>query len=124
LIDAGGRPVAQQALITYQARALRQLATLAAYSDKTTIDAEIPAMGEKGQCSLRRTFSAPQSLIYTAVEFVGNTFVKTNVINRALESDVENVQKKTLPYEVPQIQQLKPAPNSIGSCQSSSGGPK
>ena len=85
----------QQALITYEARALRQLTTLAAYSDKTTIEAEIPAIGEKGQCTLRRTFSAPQSLIYTAVEFVGDTLVKTNVIYRVLESDVENAEKKT-----------------------------
>jgi len=87
----------QQALLTYQARALRQLTTLAAYSDKTIIEAEIPAMAEKGQCSLRRTFSAPQSLIYTAVEFVGDTFVKTNVIYRVLESDVERVGKKRGP---------------------------
>jgi hypothetical protein len=97
--ESSSTPVAvlspQQALITYEARALRQLTTLAAYSDKTTIEAEIPAIGEKGQCSLRRTFSAPQSLIYTAVEFVGDTFVKTNVIYRVLESDVENLKKKT-----------------------------
>jgi hypothetical protein len=97
--EASSTPAAvlspQRALITYEARALRQLTTLAAYSDKTTIEAEIPTMGEKGQCSLRRTFSAPQSLIYTAVEFVGDTFVKTNVIYRVLESDVENVEKKT-----------------------------
>ena len=97
--EASSTPAAvlspQQALITYEARALRQLTTLAAYSDKTTIEAEIPAMREKGQCSLRRTFSAPQSLIYTAVEFVGDTFVKTNVIYRVLESDVENAEKKT-----------------------------
>jgi hypothetical protein len=97
--EASSTPAAllspQQALITYQARALRQLTTLAAYWDKTTIEAEIPAMRERGQCSLRRTFSAPQSLIYTAVEFGGDTFVKTNVIYRVLESDVENAEKKT-----------------------------
>ena len=87
----------QQALLSYQARALRQLTTLAAYSDKTIIEAEIPAMAEKGRCSLRRTFFAPQSLIYTAVEFVGDTFVKTNVIYRVLQSDVERVGKKTGP---------------------------
>ena len=97
--EASSTPAAvlspQQALITYEARALRQLTTLAAYSDKTTIEAEIPAIGEKGHCTLRRTFSAPQSLIYTAVEFVGDNFVKTNVIYRVLASDVENVEKKT-----------------------------
>ena len=85
----------QQALLTYEERALRQLTTLAGYSDKTTIEAEIPAMAKKGQCSLRRTFSAPQSLMYTTVKFVGDAFVKTNVIYRVLASDVENVEKKT-----------------------------
>jgi hypothetical protein len=97
--EASSTPAAvlspQQALITYEARALRQLSTLAAYSDKTTIEAEIPAIREKGQCTLRRTFSGPQSLIYTAVEFKGDAFVKTNVIYRVLESDVENAEKKT-----------------------------
>jgi hypothetical protein len=33
--------------------------------------------------------------MYTAVEFVGNTFVKTNVVYRVLKSDVENAEKKT-----------------------------
>ena len=97
--EASSTPVVvllpQQALTTYEAGALRQLTTLAAYSDKTTIEAEIPAIGEKGQCTLRRTFSAPQSLMYTAVKFVGDAFVKTNVIYRVLESDVESAEKKT-----------------------------
>ena len=97
--EASSTPAAvlspQQALITYEARALRQLSTLAAYSDKTTIEAEIPAIREKGQCTLKRTFSGPQSLIYTAVEFMGDAFVKTNVIYRVLASDVENAEKKT-----------------------------
>ena len=86
-----------QALRAYQERALRQLTTLAGYSDTTTIEAEIPAMAEKGKCSLRRTFSAPQSLIYSAVKFGGDSFVKTNVIYRLLESDVERAGKKTGP---------------------------
>jgi hypothetical protein len=87
----------EQALRTYQERALRQLTTLAGYSDKTTIEAEVPAMAQKGQCSLRRTFSAPQSLIYSAVNFGGDTFVKINVIYRLLESDVERTGKQTGP---------------------------
>jgi hypothetical protein len=87
----------EQALRTYQERALRQLTTLAGYSDKTTIEAEVPAMAQKGQCSLRRTFSAPQSLIYSAVNFGGDTFVKINVIYRLLESNVERAGKQTGP---------------------------
>jgi hypothetical protein len=57
--EASPTPTAVLSPHTYEARTLRQLTPLAAYSDKTTIEAEIPAMGEKGQCSLRRTFSAP-----------------------------------------------------------------
>ncbi len=87
----------EQALRTYQERALRQLTTLAGYSDKTTIEAEIPAMAVKGQFSSKRTFSAPQSLDYTATSFVGDNFVKTNVIYRVLESDVEGVEKHMAP---------------------------
>lgn len=86
---------AEQALRTYQERALRQLTTLAGYSDKTTIDAEIPAMAGKGHFSSKREFGAPQSLDYTATNFVGDNFVKTNVIYRLLRSDVERVEKNT-----------------------------
>jgi hypothetical protein len=96
--EASSTPVVvlspQHALSTYEAGALRQLTTLAAYSDKTTIEAETPAIGAKGQCSLRRTLSEPQSLIYTAVQFMGDNFVKTNVIYRVLASDVENVENE------------------------------
>lgn len=87
----------EQALRTQQERTLRQLTTLAEYSDVTTIEAEIPAMAEKGQISLSRTFSAPQSLSYTRVNFMGDPFVKTNVIYRLLESDVQRVGKKSGP---------------------------
>ena len=91
----GRRPIARASARTYQERALRQLTTLAGYSDKTTIEAEIPAMAVKGQFSSKRTFSAPQSLDYTATNFVGDNFVKTNVIYRLLRSDVERVEKNT-----------------------------
>jgi hypothetical protein len=87
----------EQAMQAYQERALRQLATQVGYSDKTTIEAEIPAIAKKGQCSLTRTFSPTQSLNYTAVNFVGDSFVKTNVIYRLLEEDAERVEKRTGP---------------------------
>jgi hypothetical protein len=80
------------ALCRYQERASLQLTALAGYSDETIIEAEIPEMKAKGQLRLRRTFSAPRSLSYTAVDFAGDTFVKTNVIYRLLKSEVKAVQ--------------------------------
>lgn len=84
-----------QALRSYQQRAILQQATLAGYSDEKTIDAEIPTMSKNGHLLLRRTFSAPRSLIYTGVTFVGDNFVKSNVIYRLLSADVERVQDET-----------------------------
>ncbi len=43
---------------------------------------------------MKRAFSAPGSLTYAAVNFVGDTFVKNNVIARLLQSDVDRVQKE------------------------------
>jgi hypothetical protein len=40
-------------------------------------------------------YSAPKSLAFKAVNFVGDGFVKTNVIARMLQSEVENAQKGT-----------------------------
>lgn len=83
-----------QALQAYQARAMRQLTTLAASTDDTIVDAELETTSQRAEFVLKRTFSAPQSLAYTAVTFQGDTFVKNNVIVRLLQSDVDRVQKK------------------------------
>ena len=84
--------VPRRALRTYQDRALRQLATLAEYTDETTIYAEVPAMSKRGELWLTRTFSAPRSIAYTVVKFVGDGFIKNHVIIRLLQSDVKRVQ--------------------------------
>jgi hypothetical protein len=81
------------ALNTYVKLASRQLTDLAAYSDETTIEADLPDTSQHGRYELRRTFQAPKTLAYAAVRFVGDGFVKTNVIIRLLQSEVDHVQK-------------------------------
>jgi hypothetical protein len=85
----------QEALRVYQERALRQRATLAEYSNETTINAEVPAMSERGTFWLKQTFLAPQSMAYTPVKFEGDGFINHNVITRLLQPDVERVHRGT-----------------------------
>ena len=82
-----------QALQAYQARAMRQLTTLAASTDDTIVEAELERTSQRAEFAVKRTFSAPRSLAYTAVTFEGDRFVKNNIIVRLLQSDVDRVQK-------------------------------
>jgi hypothetical protein len=81
------------ALTTYVNLAHRQLNELGAYSDETTIEADLPDTSQHGRYELRRSFHAPKTLAYASVHFVGDGFVKTNVIIRLLQSEVDHVQK-------------------------------
>jgi hypothetical protein len=83
-----------QALQAYQATAIRQLTTLVGSTDDTSVEAKLQRTSQRAEFSLKRTFSAPRSLAYTAVTFQGDTFVKNNIIVRILESDVDRVQKE------------------------------
>jgi hypothetical protein len=83
------------ALQVHDARMQRQTRELAAYSDTTVVEAELPQTAQKGRYQLQRMYSAPKSLAFKAVNFVGDGFVKTNVIARMLQSEVENAQKGT-----------------------------
>ena len=82
-----------QALQAYQARAMRQLTTLAVSTDDTSVEAELERTSQRAEFVVKRTFSAPRSLAYTAVTFEGDRFVKNNIIVRLLQSDVDRVQK-------------------------------
>jgi hypothetical protein len=83
-----------QAMEAYQARAMRQLTILAVSTDDTSVEAELERTSQRAEFVLKRTFSAPRSLAYTAVTFQGDTFVKNNIIVRLLQSDVDRVQKE------------------------------
>ena len=81
------------ALQTYLNLAERQLTELGASSDTTVVEATLPDTAQKGRFVLTRNFMAPKSLAYGAIKFVGDGFVKTNVITRLLQSEVDHVEK-------------------------------
>ena len=81
------------ALSTYERRTAEQAAELAAYSAVTVIRAELPETAQQGEFELQRRFEAPHTLQFTPLHFSGDGFVKTNVITRLLQSEVDHVQK-------------------------------
>lgn len=81
------------ALLTYQQNASRQAQTLAAYSAATLIRADLPDNAQHGEYELVRRYTAPHSLTFKSVRFQGDGFVKTNVIARLLQSEVDHVEK-------------------------------
>ena len=82
----------EQVLRTYQERVVRQLTDLSEFADQTCIEAEVSAISQTGQFCFIRSFSAPHSLAYSPLNFVGDSFVKNNVILRFVRSDVEHAQ--------------------------------
>ncbi|MGH9492896.1 MAG: hypothetical protein ACRD2K_05295 [Terriglobales bacterium] len=85
------------ALEIYERRTAWQRASLAAYSANTVIEAELPDQSQKGRYELQRTYSAPHTLKFKAVSFTGDGFVKSNVIHRLLQSEVDHVEKEQGP---------------------------
>ena len=81
------------ALQTYNNNAEYQLTSLGSSSDTTVVEANLTGTGQKGRFELSRHFLAPKSLAYGAIKFVGDTFVKTNVITKLLQSEVDHVEK-------------------------------
>ena len=82
------------ALRTYQEQADLQARTLLRSEDNTVIHAELPSTSQKGEFELLRSYSAePRSLRYASIKFEGDGFIKSNVIVRVLQSEVNQVEK-------------------------------
>jgi hypothetical protein len=92
------------ALSKYQQRVAQQTRELASYSAVTVVRAELPETSQQGEYELQRRFEAPHSLQFTPVHFSGDGFVKSNVINRVLQSEVDHVQK-----DDPELTAINPA---------------
>jgi hypothetical protein len=84
---------ADLALETFQKRSTRQAQELAGYSAATVIRAELPRSSQRGELELERRYSVPRRLTFKALHYIGDGFVKTNVIGRLLQSEVDHVQK-------------------------------
>ncbi len=95
LVPAASRPQmsAELALQTFQKRSTRQARELAGYSAATVIRAELPRSSQHGELELERHYSVPRTLTFKALHYIGDGFVKTNVIARLLQSEVDHVQK-------------------------------
>lgn len=82
------------ALRAYQQQADLQARTLLRSEDNTVIHAEVPATSQKGDFELVRSYSAdPRSLRYASIKFEGDGFIKSNVIVKVLQSEVDQVEK-------------------------------
>jgi len=87
------RMAPELALQTFQQRAARQLNEPVSYSANTVVEAELPDTAQRGRFQLRRRFIAPKTLLFTPVRFVGDNFVKSNVIARLLQAEVDHASK-------------------------------
>jgi hypothetical protein len=77
-------------LHVFQQRARQQASELSSYSAVMVIDATLPDTQQKGEYEVTRTYEAPATLKFKGVRFTGDSFVKTNVITRVLQSEVEH----------------------------------
>jgi hypothetical protein len=87
------RMAPELALATFEQRAERQLNEPISYSANIVINAALPDTAQRGEFQLRRRFVAPKTLLFTPVRFVGDNFVKSNIIARLLQSEVDHANK-------------------------------
>ncbi len=81
------------ALEKFQRLTAAQAERLAASQNETIIHAELPGTAQSGDYELLRNYTAnPPTLRYVSVKFTGDGFVKSNVIVRVLQSEVDQVQ--------------------------------
>jgi|SRR5215470_2273080 len=88
------RMAPELALQVYHGRTRIQAIQLASYSAVTVIHAELPDSSQQGEYELQRYFSAPHDLHFTALHYKGDGFVKSNVITRLLQSEVDHIKQE------------------------------
>ena len=81
------------ALQTFQSRGAVQNSELKGYTDQTLVMAELVDSSQRGAFELQRSFVAPNTLTFKPIRYTGDSFVKTNVIARILQSEVDYVTK-------------------------------
>jgi hypothetical protein len=87
------RMAPELALQAYRGRTIVQAAQLASYSATTIIHADLLDTRQSGEYEVVQRYSSPHQLSFKAVRFSGDNFVKSNVILRVLQSEVDHVQK-------------------------------
>lgn len=87
------RMAPELALQVCRGRSVIQAEQLASYSATTLIRAELPDTSQSGEYELQQRYLAPRTLAFKALRFTGDAFVKSNVIVRLLQSEVDHMQK-------------------------------
>src|SRR5271170_1203390 len=87
------RMAPELALQVCRGRSVIQAEQLAAYSATTLIRAQLLDTSQYGEYEVQQHYLAPRTLAFKAVRFTGDSFVKTNVITRLLQSEVDHAQK-------------------------------
>jgi hypothetical protein len=87
------RMAPELAIQVCRGRSVIQAEQLASYSATTVIRAQLPDTSQSGEYEVQRHYLAPRTLEFKALRFTGDAFVKTNVIIRLLQSEVDHVQK-------------------------------
>ena len=107
------RMSAELALQTYEARSYVQGSRLLTYSDQTVMVASLPDTKQRGEYELTRQYSAPNSLRFTPLRFEGDNFVKSNVLVRLLQSEVDHVTRQQGPETAISSQNYKFSPKAV-----------
>jgi len=84
----------ERALDAFESRSEQQATELGGYSATTLISVELPGMARCGEFELQRVYVAPKTLEFIPLRFTGDNFVKTNVIARLLQSEVNRVRNQ------------------------------
>lgn len=87
------RMAPELALQVLHGRSVIQSQQLAGYSAITIVHAELPQTSQQAEFELQRHFAAPHTLEFTPLHFTGDGFVKSNVITRLLQSEVDHVKQ-------------------------------
>jgi hypothetical protein len=87
------RMAPELALQVCRGRSVIQAEQLASYSATTLIRAQLPDTSQSGEYEVQQQYLAPRTLAFKALRFTGDAFVKTNVIIRFLQSEVDHAQK-------------------------------
>jgi len=98
------RMAPELALQVCRGRSVVQAEQLASYSATTLIRAQLPDTSQSGEYEVQQRYLAPRTLAFKALRFTGDAFVKTNVIVRLLQSEVEHLQK-----DDPELNAISPA---------------
>lgn len=83
----------EAALQAFQTRGWKQSSQLRQYTDETFVMAELVDSSQRGAFELQRSYVAPHTLTFKPIHYTGDSFVKSNVITRVLQSEVDYVSR-------------------------------